>query len=112
VLSRNSSAIPCLRPALLGKKMPALCSKIGYETASSEIVGNLMVARQANNIFPQAFHNFRLIFYNTRISICLFILSVPHGDVRRLKVYSVFNSLAQAVRQSFGILCASGLLSE
>jgi hypothetical protein len=34
VLSRNSSAIPCLRPALLGKKMPALCSKIGYETAS------------------------------------------------------------------------------
>jgi hypothetical protein len=36
VLSRNSSAIPCLRPALLGKKMPALCSKIGYETASSK----------------------------------------------------------------------------
>jgi hypothetical protein len=38
VLSRNSSAIPCLRPALLGKKMPALCSKIGYETASKNII--------------------------------------------------------------------------
>jgi hypothetical protein len=38
-LSRNSAAIPCLCPALPGKKISALSSKIGYETASSTFHG-------------------------------------------------------------------------